>query len=1441
MPQKIFYFFLLLSCLGYSQTVSVDDSTYNATDLANLLLNGSCIDPENAAYSSAQSVAYFNNNNGTFPLSEGIIIRSGIAAHTAGMYTDTNLSSSINNVNDPDLDAIADAVSGQNGTITDTAFLQFDFTPISSDFNFNFIFASNEYGQWQCGFSDVFAFLITDLNTNTTTNLAVIPGTTTPVTVTTVRDNAHNNGCTSENANLFDTYNVNNPAASTINMRGYTTTMSASSSLIPGNPYRIRLAIGDFNNQDFDSAVFIDSGSFTTSIDLGNDQQLCDGDQLIITTGLDENEYTHVWTENGNPSTETSNTLTITSAGTYAVSATKNNTNCIIQDEIIITDLSYNTPSDLFNCDTGASSYSFNLTQNDLTSLGLDPAIYEIEYYNNSTNTYPGNPIPVNQVTNYSNNGNPEEIIIKIKNINNNNYCNANLTFDLLLSDAPDANDNPDDIELCDGVTGLIDLTTQNNQILNGLAPAGHNVIYFTSQTDAQNNQNTIGNSIDSTSINGSITIWVRVENANNTSCFDITSFDIIINPLPSVTEQPDVVVCSQYTLPDNLQANESYYNASGGPNGGGQQLNPNDIIDVGGTYYVYIIDDNGCENESDFLVHIIEDYTIPINYCDQMVIPPPLEGVDSNFYTEASQGGTLIPEGTVISINQNGDLEYQGLGITVSGNTDTIYYYAEINGVFCVEIPFPISIFASPPVDEPEDVTTCLSYTLPALTNGTYSGYNAGDNITSSQTITITNTEDNNTTNLAGDPIIHTCTSTSSFVVTIINNPPNLTECGSYTLPDLEVGEYYFEANGQGIVIPQGTTINLNENGDLVFEGINITITGNTDDIYVFAPDTENTVNCTTNMFFTLTINPIPPVDTSDNIVRCTTDSYTLPTLTNGNYYTEASGQGTLIPQGTIISLNNTSGDLEYSNGLGTLNPGTGNINTIHIYNQVNGCDSPPSSFTVEIRPLPAIDNLADVYQCDPYTLVSLTNGNYYTEPNGQGDIVQAGEVITEITTLYIFNEWNDLAGCTNETTLTINVLGVNVGTIEDVNECDSYTLPPLSIGSYYSQQQTFPPNPADEIATGTTFTINSPAPNPVYVYAYNEDRVVCESQTSFTITLTETPNLPSFSNETVCGSYTLPSLDNSSYNASYFSQANGTSPITNNTIINSSNEIETHTIYVYATAFGNTNCSDEESFTVTIHPLQDLEVQGGIICVDPVTGIAAPGDELILSSNLSPAEYTVNWYLNGNLVHTGANYSANEAGTYTVEPIRITPDSPPDCGYNTTTVDVDHSSVAIVNPETDVIISDYFEDNSMVTINISGGFGEYIYQLDNEQPQISNVFTNIPSGDHTIYVIDTKNGCGTTPVDITVVNYPKFFSPNNDGANDYWNIWDLSSQPDAEIFIFDRFGKFLKQIKPSGPGWDGTYNGAPHFSDDYWFLVKYLNRQGEEREFRAHFSLKR
>ncbi|MEC4005694.1 T9SS type B sorting domain-containing protein, partial [Flavobacterium sp. SUN052] len=88
--------------------------------------------------------------------------------------------------------------------------------------------------------------------------------------------------------------------------------------------------------------------------------------------------------------------------------------------------------------------------------------------------------------------------------------------------------------------------------------------------------------------------------------------------------------------------------------------------------------------------------------------------------------------------------------------------------------------------------------------------------------------------------------------------------------------------------------------------------------------------------------------------------------------------------------------------------------------------------------------------------------------------------------------------------------------------------------------------------------------------------------------------------------------------------------------------------------------------------------------------------------------------------------------------------------------------------------------------------------------------------------------------------IDYPHYFTPNGDGINDYWNIVGLQNQPMAKIYIYDRYGKLIKEISPQSQGWDGTYNGNLMISTDYWFKVFY-NELNTVKEFKSHFSLKR
>lgn len=144
---------------------------------------------------------------------------------------------------------------------------------------------------------------------------------------------------------------------------------------------------------------------------------------------------------------------------------------------------------------------------------------------------------------------------------------------------------------------------------------------------------------------------------------------------------------------------------------------------------------------------------------------------------------------------------------------------------------------------------------------------------------------------------------------------------------------------------------------------------------------------------------------------------------------------------------------------------------------------------------------------------------------------------------------------------------------------------------------------------------------------------------------------------------------------------------------------------------------------------------------------------------------------------------------------------------------------------------------NDKTIVANVENATDLLLYQLDNGIFQSSNVFENVTNGCHTVNVTDLK-GCTALSSSVFVFDYPKFFTPNEDGYNDYWKI-DIENST-TTLLIFDRYGKFLKQLFQNEDGWDGTYNGQKLPSTDYWFVLKY-QECGLSKTFKSHFSLKR
>lgn len=157
------------------------------------------------------------------------------------------------------------------------------------------------------------------------------------------------------------------------------------------------------------------------------------------------------------------------------------------------------------------------------------------------------------------------------------------------------------------------------------------------------------------------------------------------------------------------------------------------------------------------------------------------------------------------------------------------------------------------------------------------------------------------------------------------------------------------------------------------------------------------------------------------------------------------------------------------------------------------------------------------------------------------------------------------------------------------------------------------------------------------------------------------------------------------------------------------------------------------------------------------------------------------------------------------------------------------------------DLVNSDQTDPYNIEIVPV--GDGNYEYAINGGEYQDDPVFLDVPPGINTV-VINDKNGCGTTEsIEFLVVGYPKFFTPNSDGAHDNWTVYGVEELGNPVVYIFDRYGKLLKQIDVN-VGWDGTFNGRDMPSSDYWFRLEY-ERNDENvivaRSVRRHFSLVR
>ena len=255
--------------------------------------------------------------------------------------------------------------------------------------------------------------------------------------------------------------------------------------------------------------------------------------------------------------------------------------------------------------------------------------------------------------------------------------------------------------------------------------------------------------------------------------------------------------------------------------------------------------------------------------------------------------------------------------------------------------------------------------------------------------------------------------------------------------------------------------------------------------------------------------------------------------------------------------------------------------------------------------------------------------------------------------------------------------------------------------------------------------------------------------------------------------------------------------------------------TIYARIENINAPNCFSITSFEIEVFDSPELDIAEEVILCE--------NESLTISIDDIYDDYL--WSTG----ETSSSISINELGNYEISVFRNYEDF--SC-ETTTSFEVISSNEALIN---DLTIVDWTQSNNAISILVEGN-GDYEYSIDGVNYQVSNTFQNLTDYEYLVHVKD-KNGCGETLRRVYLLDYPQFFTPNADGFNDRWQIINAKQEVFTKIYIFNRYGKLITDINPTSSGWDGTMNGKPMPSDDYWFRVE----REDGRVLSGHFTLKR
>lgn len=423
-----------------------------------------------------RSWGYFHKGTTNFPFKDGIVLSTGYAVKGGNSLNAGTLGDDLPTGSDPDLVA----ATNPTGTLNDAVILEFDFVPTSSQVKFNYLFASEEYtGSFPCSFSDAFALLLKPVAGGPYVNMAVLPSGAGPVSVTNIHPATQFSGaplsCGAANPTFFGGYNTTNIET---NFNGRTIPLTATATVVPGQAYHFKMVLADALDSSYDSAVFLEGGSFNIGVELLDNNgatlpaeiNVCDNVPQVLTASVSDPIMTFQWFFNGAPIPgATTNTVTAVQPGTYTIEVSVPGNPCPGTASIQIhggtTPLAQDAT--LLLCTTPDIT-TFDLT-NAMSSISPTPGsvfyFYEVQADAQAQN---GNYIQ--NILNY--NGTDGQILYVV--VSNGGFCSKLVELKLLKEATPVAHLTSSRIKVCPGETVNFVASGGNTYLWNNFPGTGN-------------------------------------------------------------------------------------------------------------------------------------------------------------------------------------------------------------------------------------------------------------------------------------------------------------------------------------------------------------------------------------------------------------------------------------------------------------------------------------------------------------------------------------------------------------------------------------------------------------------------------------------------------------------------------------------------------------------------------------------------------------------------------------------------------------------------------------------------------------------------------------------------------------------------------------------------------------------------------------------------------